>query len=153
MYKTLIELNVTPTKCLSYPYLRIGLDNNIWYDGTLSETKSFINDVNLEIGEHSFYIKLLYKKNENSNPNEDQAVIINYLKFENISADRFIWSGVYTPEYPEPWATEQKENNIELPTNLTNINYIGWNGIWKLKFDVPIFTWIHQTENLGWIFN
>jgi hypothetical protein len=29
---------------------------------------------------------------------------------------------------------------------------MGWNGRWELNFRVPIFTWIHQLENLGWIY-
>jgi len=153
MYKTLIEINITPKKCVTFPHVKIGIDDNIWYNGLLSETKSFINDIELEVSEHNIFIELLNKTNENSNQIEDQAIIINYIKFENILANRFVWNGIYVPEYPEPWATEQKNNNMELPKTLTNTNYIGWNGVWKLKFDVPIFTWIHKTENLGWIFN
>jgi hypothetical protein len=36
---------------------------------------------------------------------------------------------------------------------LKNHTYLSWNGKWTLTFDVPVFTWIHRVQNLGWIYD
>jgi hypothetical protein len=77
------------------------------------------------------------------------AVIIDSVEFFGISDPRFVWAGVYWPEYPEPWLSQQ---NPSPQAALTNHNYLGWNGVWRLNFDVPVFTWIHKTLGMGWIY-
>lgn len=79
----------------------------------------------------------------------DMAAIIDSVEFFGISDPRFVWAGVYTPQYPEPWLSEQKQKP---PEQLPQQNYLGWNGRWRLDFSVPVFTWMHQTLNLGWIY-
>lgn len=79
----------------------------------------------------------------------DLAVVIDKIEFFGISDPRFVWAGVYTPKYPEPWFSQQKEKP---PASLPSQNYLGWNGKWRLDFSVPVFTWMHQTLNLGWIY-
>ena len=85
--------------------------------------------------------------------NLDKAVIIKNITFNNITSPKFVWAGIYKPEYPEPWATEQQNQNIVLLPQLPAHNYLSWNGKWTLTFSVPIFTWIHHIENLGWIYD
>jgi hypothetical protein len=87
-----------------------------------------------------------------SDSDPHQAVQIKQLAFYEIEDPRFIWLGEYLPNYPEPWATQQQEQGQILPLVLTNTDYLGWNGVWRLQFDVPVFTWIHQVQNLGWIY-
>lgn len=76
------------------------------------------------------------------------AVIVDSVSFYGIQDPRFAWAGVYHPDYPEPWASEQ----TDLQPELTPHTYLGWNGSWRLTFGVPVFTWIHQVQNLGWIY-
>jgi len=78
----------------------------------------------------------------------DSAVIIKQISFFSISDPRFVWLGQYTPDYPELWYNQQISKPAAV---LTNTDYLGWNGTWKLNFSVPVFTWIHQIQNLGWI--
>jgi hypothetical protein len=78
------------------------------------------------------------------------AVIIKRLSFFGISDPRFVWSGQYRPQYPEPWFSAQFPRPPEV---LTAHPYLGWNGEWRLEFEVPVFTWIHQVQKLGWIYN
>lgn len=78
------------------------------------------------------------------------AVIVENISFFGISNPKFVWAGVYVPEYPEPWARNQ---NKSLPTEIPSQNYLGWNGVYTLNFSVPIFTWIHQIQNLGWVYD
>ena len=79
----------------------------------------------------------------------DLAVVIDKIEFFGISDPKFVWAGVYTPKYPEPWYSQQQEKP---PKHLPQQNYLGWNGKWRLDFSVPVFTWMHQTLNLGWIY-
>lgn len=84
-------------------------------------------------------------------PNDDpvMAVIIDKVEFFGISDPKFIWAGVYKPNYPEPWYSQQINKPPEL---LPQQSYLGWNGTWRLDFSVPVFTWMHQTLNLGWLY-
>jgi hypothetical protein len=78
----------------------------------------------------------------------ESAVIIKQISFFGIADPRFVWLGQYTPVYPEPWLGQQTP---EPPVTLNNTDYLGWNGVWQLDFSVPVFTWIHQVQSLGWI--
>lgn len=75
----------------------------------------------------------------------DKAVVIKEIEFFGIHSPRFVWAGEYRPIYP-PHMQDQ-------PETLKYHNYLGWNGVWYLDFTVPIFTWIHQTEDFGWIYD
>jgi hypothetical protein len=72
------------------------------------------------------------------------ALIIEQIKLNEITSPRFVWEGMYHPKYP-PHLTGDSE--------LKYHNYLGWNGIWSLEFTLPIYTWIHKVENLGWIYD
>lgn len=81
------------------------------------------------------------------------AVIIKEVSINGINSPKFVWLGTYTPEYPAHYIEEHRRLGKELATELTNTNYLGWNGIWRLAIGVPAFMWIHQVENLGWIYD
>ena len=72
------------------------------------------------------------------------AVIINSISFFDIADPKFVWAGTYYPDYPEHYT----DKTPALPAQ----GYLGWNGIYQLEFSVPVFTWIHQTQSLGWIY-
>jgi hypothetical protein len=92
------------------------------------------------------------KKDSDTIPGGDKAVRIDKIVFNNINSDRFVWAGKYIPIYPNPWAGEQLAQGIVLDPILRYHNYLGWNGTWSLDFTVPIFTWIHTIEDLGWVY-
>jgi hypothetical protein len=79
----------------------------------------------------------------------DKAVVIESISFFGISHPKFAWAGVYEPIYPEPWASQQ----TDLKPLLKSHTYLGWNGKWTLTFDVPVFTWMHKVQDLGWIYD
>lgn len=82
----------------------------------------------------------------------DKAVEIEAIDFFGISDPRFVWQGRYRPRYPEPWYSQQVARGQTPREELINIERLGWNGTWTLDFDLPIFTWIHRVQNLGWIY-
>ena len=77
------------------------------------------------------------------------AVIIDSISFFGITDPKFAWQGVYTPVYPELWASQQ---SLPLAKSINGQTYLGWNGLYQLTFDIPVFTWIHRVQNLGWIY-
>jgi hypothetical protein len=79
----------------------------------------------------------------------DTAVEIINIEFFGISDPKFAWAGTYYPDYPKLWAEQQQ---IYPESELHGQTYLGWNGIYKLKIEVPVFTWMHRTLNLGWIY-
>lgn len=79
----------------------------------------------------------------------DLAVKIDFVEFFGIRDPKFVWLGEYQPSYPEPWFSQQTPPP---PSVLTNVDYLGWNGKWRLNFDVPVFTWIHRVQNHGWLY-
>jgi len=81
----------------------------------------------------------------------DTALIIEQVKLNGIMSDKFTWEGEYRPEYPLGWI-QQNEGN-ELPPILKPHTYLGWNGTWTLEVTLPLYTWIHKLENLGWIYD
>jgi hypothetical protein len=72
------------------------------------------------------------------------AVIIEKIDFDLMSNPKFAWAGLYYPTYPKHVVGD---NELKYHT------YLGWNGIWVLDFTLPIYTWIHQIEGLGWIYD
>lgn len=88
------------------------------------------------------YLKITHF--DKADHDHDTAVIVKEIKFFNISDPKFIWAGVYYPEYPEHYPNKTSP--------LPGQGYLGWNGVYRLEFSVPVFTWIHQTQNLGWIY-
>jgi hypothetical protein len=93
--------------------------------------------------------KIVIAMNNKTDETPDMAVEISSVTIEGLTLDRFKWSSRYYPIYPEPWASQQKD---PLPEFQTSATYLGWNGIWYLGFELPIFQWIHNIENLGWIY-
>jgi hypothetical protein len=74
----------------------------------------------------------------------DTAVEIVNVSFFGISDPRFVWAGVYYPDYPKHYPDKTSP--------LLGHGYLGWNGVYRLEFSVPVFTWIHQIQNLGWLY-
>lgn len=90
-------------------------------------------------------VKLLIEHYGKAELDPTTALIIEEIKFNGISNPRFVYQGVYYPNYPK--------HLIGNDTVLPHKNYLSWNGVWQLEFTLPIYTWIHETLNLGWIYD
>jgi len=77
---------------------------------------------------------------------KDQMLHIQSIEIDEIDIGALVYEGVYSPEYPEPWATQQKFAGIELPKSFKNVTQLGHNGHWELKFASPFYMWL--LENL-----
>lgn len=142
MYNTQLQVLVAPHGS-SVPEIDYGIDA-ITHTVQLTQPQLLCFDFDRPNSTAKFLLD--FKNKSHSDP--DTMVEIVSVTFEGITADRFKWAGVYTPRYPEPWASTQ----IDLPVSIPGATHLGWNGRWELEFTVPIFTWIHRTECLGWIY-
>ena len=125
------------------PNVRIGINGDLFLlqlDKTETINFEFESDDSCELT-----VELIDKTAQ-------EAVVIESVSFFDIEDPKFAWAGVYTPVYPEPWATEQQDQGVVLKPHLCPHTYLGWNGKWTLTFDLPVFTWIHRVQNLGWIY-
>ena len=104
--------------------------------------------IDLGAGAHCLEIEHLNKLS--SDPTT--ALVIKSITFNDITSPKFVWAGIYEPKYPEPWATEQQNQGVVLKQHLCSHDNLGWNGKWTLTFTAPVFTWIHKTQDLGWIY-
>lgn len=144
LYTTQIDLELD---AIGSPECIVYLDGMpITFDRVISSPTNYHFDVELTAGTHCLEIK----HHNKSAADATTALLIKSLSFNTISSPKFTWAGVYTPEYPEPWATEQGPT---LAKELKHTDYLGWNGVWRLEFTAPVFTWIHQVEGLGSIYN
>jgi hypothetical protein len=137
-----VKMSVT-LRPVDNPEVRIGINGGLFplrLDKTETINFEFESDVPCELT-----VELI-------NKTAQEAVVIESVSFFGIEDPKFAWAGVYTPVYPEPWATEQRDQGVVLKPQLCPHTYLGWNGKWTLTFTVPVFTWIHRVQNLGWIY-
>jgi len=73
------------------------------------------------------------------------ALIIEEIKFNGISSPKFVYQGIYYPTYPK--------HLLDSDSVVPHQTYLSWNGTWRLEFTLPIYTWIHKTLDLGWVYD
>ena len=138
-----VKLSVT-LRPVDLPNVRIGINGDL-FPIVLDQT----NTIHFEFESadtSNLTVELVDKKAQ-------EAVVIESVSFFGIEDPKFAWTGVYEPIYPEPWATEQQDQGVVLKQHLSPHTYLGWNGKWTLTFDLPVFTWIHKVQDLGWIYD
>ena len=70
----------------------------------------------------------------------DKLVKIEKIVLDEVNIKKFIFEADYKPIYPEPWATQQREQGKELLSNIPNSNSLGFNGTWTLYYEnSPIY--------------
>ena len=77
---------------------------------------------------------------------KDQLLHIKSIEIDEINIGGLIYQGLYKPQYPEPWATTQKNSGNNLPETLKSATVLGHNGTWTLTFESPFYMWL--LENL-----
>jgi hypothetical protein len=141
-YNTRFTVTLTGT---GSPVITYGIDDTVCNTIPINGSVILHFSLDLTTTTHKFFFEFANKTNDTP----DMMVVIDSVSVEGITTDRLKWSGTYTPNYPRPWADSQ--TNL-LPT-IAGATHLGWNGRWELPFSVPIFTWLHQAEHLGWIYN
>jgi hypothetical protein len=149
-YPVKLDIHLRPVWHDNPPEINIGINNDI-EQIILSEEHTFHYEF-IANASSKLTVELLNKTDADTVTDKglDKAVIIESVGFFDITDPQFIWQGVYEPNYPEPWYSEQ---TVKPDPLLKNHTYLCWNGKWTLTFDVPVFTWIHKIQDLGWIYD
>jgi len=84
--------------------------------------------------------------NENGDVLKDQLLHIKGIEMDEIDIGSLVYEGVYIPEYPEPWASQQRKAGLKLQESFKNVTSMGHDGKWSFKFESPFYMWL--LENL-----
>tara|TARA_R100001377_G_scaffold577_1_gene585 strand:- start:345 stop:827 length:483 start_codon:yes stop_codon:yes gene_type:complete len=155
--KLKFKLEIHATMWDKPPVAEVLINNKSYFkdDITATEDKPQVIEFEHEFEEgvdHELTIKRSGKINNQTIVNDkgdllkDQLLNIKGIEIDEIDLGALVFEGVYTPEYPEPWATEQKEAGIELKKSFKNVTQMGHNGTWRFKFSSPFYMWL--LENL-----
>jgi hypothetical protein len=146
-----LDLILTVDACYQQdpPECQVLLGHQVIFDNIVTEVTTIQYQTTLPAVAH--VLKIRYRNKSKQDPT--QAITIKSINFNGVQDSKFIWAGEYTPVYPEPWATQQRDQGETLASNLTNTDRMGWEGEWELAFTVPVFTWIHRLKNFGVIYD
>lgn len=127
---------------LDPPNIGVYVDNDLLYSGILEKQTLYNYDKNVNEGNHCIDV-YFYDDHD-----QDKSVIVKSIKFFDIESELFIYNGIYTPIY----AYDYISGDDKIDKTPQTYGYMGWKGKWHLDFSVPIFTWLHEVEQLGWIY-
>jgi len=144
-----ISLLLEPKFYDDLPYVVVKIDDIILFDGRLYNGSGITYHGDLSIGDHTISVMFNNKKDDECDLTcgLDKAVIVKGVRFFGIGSKKIRNKGIYTPDYPTQYALD---HNLEKTPQ--TYGYMGWNGVWELSFRVPIFSWLHEVEQLGWIY-
>ena len=139
------------------PHVEILLDEQSYYKGDItgSEEQPDIIQFEQDLTEGEMFnliIKRTGKSNSQTVINEkgdilnDQLLNIKSIEIDEIDLGGLVYDGVYTPQYPEPWATQQIKAGVDLPASFKSVTRMGHNGVWSFEFQSPFYMWL--LENL-----
>lgn len=93
----------------------------------------------LEFGNHE--LKIVHSGKTNDTP--DQFVTIKNILIDGVNIRDIIYTdSVNTPEYPEPWVSQQREQGIELEEKVIGQHELGFNCTWRLPFTSPFYEFV-----------
>jgi len=143
----IININLQFIREIKNPIVDVLIDNKIVdrVIGLEEQTHKCVCST-LNHGHHTIAMEV---NNIEYHEEQEMAVIIDSIKFQYIDFD-FKYCSFYTPVYPEEWKNEQFAEGVTWPDTIHG-NYMGWNGRWFLDFETPIYSWIHQKTNQGWL--
>ena len=139
------------------PHAEIMINDKSHFTGDISSTEDKPTVVEFE---HEFTegekCELIIKRsgkdkgqtvvNDNGDLLKDQLLHIKGIEIDEIDIGALVFEGVYTPEYPEPWASQQRKAGLKLQESFKNVTAMGHNGTWQFKFTSPFYMWL--LENL-----
>mgnify|MGYP006100005341 FL=1 len=139
------------------PHAEILLNNKSYFKGDITgtEDKPDLIEFEHELAEGK-KSELIIKRsgklvnqtvvNDKGDLLKDQLLHIKGIEIDEIDIGALVYEGVYTPDYPEPWATQQREAGTELKESFKNVTVMGHDGTWRFKFESPFYMWL--LENL-----
>ena len=151
--KLKFKLQLFSTHWLNKPHVDIHLNGKSQWKGPIStdEDNPQIIEFEHECNEGDDVELTLHRSgktirdcvvNDKGDILKDQMLHIKSIDIDEIDLGALVYEGVYTPEYPEPWATQQKDAGVELKKSFTNVTQMGFNGTWTFSFKSPFYMWL-----------
>jgi hypothetical protein len=147
--KIIFEIYVISKYWKDPPGLTVYIDNLQKFQGLITEQSTVIKFTHeLIFGSHTLQMDRVGKTNQQmckkeNGDTEGQDLIIDYIKIDGVDIRNIIWTkSYYEPEYPEPWASQQRSLGIKLEQRVLGETYFGHNGRWSLEFTSPFYRFI-----------
>lgn len=102
----------------------------------------------MDFGPHRLELRRKNKTNDQNRLLPDgsyqgQLLHINQVRLDNIDLRNLVLHTCkFQPEYPEPWASQQREAGIILENELIGETHLGHNGVWTFDFISPIYMFL-----------
>jgi len=139
------------------PHAEILISDQRHFDGdiTATEDNPQVIEFEHELNEGEQYELVIKRSGKDNNETvldekgeriKDQLLHIKSIEIDEIDIGAMVYEGVYTPKYPEPWATQQRESGQDLKDSFKNVTSMGFNGTWNFRFESPFYMWL--LENL-----
>jgi hypothetical protein len=139
------------------PVAEIKINSKSYFNSEITSTEQnpTIIEFEAELTEESEYNLIIERSGKGKNQTvinekgdilKDQLLHIKGIEIDEIDIGPLVYEGEYTPQYPEPWATQQRESGNDLKDSFKNVTNMGFDGTWRLKFKSPFYMWL--LENL-----
>lgn len=128
------------------PFIQVKIDNVVIPTPDLVQGMNTISfDCQIFSGPHTLTLERQGKTSLDPN----QMVTIQHISVDNLDMSQCILSCSYfKPEYPEPWASQQKTLGYDLAEIVPFETVLGHNGVWTLNFDSPFYPYfLKHTQN------
>lgn len=133
-----IQCHFTATYDKNPPSFLIKNNEEIVYNKT-EVAESYTAKFTINTAEENNIFKIV---RTNHDQVTNQMLKLQQMFVDEINVNRILTEGKYFPTYPEPWATEQIQNGIELPIFYRGSVDWGWNGEFHLEYTLPFYTWL-----------
>lgn len=129
------------------PHATIYIDDQKKFDGDILHNQTVKFSHILDFTNHELIIHRTGKNNQQVRFTEQgvegQDLIINCIKIDGVNIRNLIWTdGGYYPDYPEPWASQERNRGVVLEERVSGETHLGHNGMWKLKFASPFYRFL-----------
>jgi len=113
------------------PALDIYVDNTLYTQPKFSTT--------LEFGNHE--LRIVHSGKTNQTP--EQCVEIKSITVDGVNIQDILYTdSTNTPEYPEPWATQQRAEGVVLEETVIGQLELSHNCVWRLNFTSPFYEFV-----------
>lgn len=121
------------------PHIKVYLNDMLMYDNDVVADKivSFNQNLILET-DYSLRIVRSGKVLDST-----QMLKLDQLEIDGINIRNIVWHrSYYQPKYPEPWASQQISQGINLEEKILGETWFGHDGTWTLEFSSPFYKFI-----------
>lgn len=142
------EITLAPHFWLDAPQIKVSIDDQEKFSGAVAERQTVEFNHVLDFQEHTLSIQRSGNTNKQVRITElgefqGQGILLEQIKIDGVNIRNLIWTNsYYEPEYPEPWATQQRGQGIELEQQVVGETNFSHNGIWRLKFTSPFYKFL-----------